>query len=166
MPFSAPMLKSQPDRNRYPTPNQTLPAMNKTFTKTEPENYLPPLNMQCPKPPPQRHPEGKIPGINIPFSAPAPSPQHPWNSGLQRVSRVPEQGLQIVQYVPSTMEPELPGLPAMVGPQPQVESNTFEPFRLTDELRAVMMGHPQSGYLMRADSEPAGRAVTVIDVDE
>ena len=78
-PIRAPTLRSQRDKNRYPTPEPTTPAVDTISTSNNPAVHVF-------KP--------KVPGIDIPFSSAINSPVSISST------QVPEQELRIIQYVP------------------------------------------------------------------
>ena len=105
-------------------------------------------------------PEDKVPSIEAPYHGPVSG--HSWNE-CRQLGRVIKHNLTASQPLPRTLEPKSQTIPTMT---PQTDFSFFAPFRFGNELEVALRSHPESQYLMRADSEPVGRASTVYDGDE
>lgn len=117
-------------------------------------------------------PEGRIPGIDVPYGGPTSDPSF---NKMRELERVMDHNLSVIPYVPRTMEPVPQIIPTMVPDvdfgsfksAPVMDEQRFSRARaLSDELRTILGSHPQGQYLMRADFEPAARASTVFDGEE
>lgn len=143
---------SLPEKN--PDPVAHIPAIM-PFSKSSMTTQLAPIKYPIKR----TVPEGKVPSIGVPDHGSVSGGS--WNE-CRQLGRVIKHNLTTSPPLPRTMEPDSQTIPTMV---PQTDFSFFAPFRFSNELEVALRSHPESQYLMRADSEPVGRASTVFDGD-
>lgn len=127
-----PTLRSQWDKNRYPTPEPKTRVINIPSASTASNSSHPALHVLKPR----------VPGIDIPFSSPVALPV------AMPSTQAPEQELQIIHYVPvpvavSRTKESGPGSVALMDERANVEVGAFEAFGGPQEVRYEIVGNGQ-----------------------